>query len=51
MAMNAAASILLVALCRVAAAQDAPVYRNPGAPVDARVKDLVGRMNMDEKFW
>ena len=49
--MKAAASILLVALCRVAAAQDAPVYRNPGAPVDARVKDLVGRMNMDEKFW
>lgn len=52
MAMKATASILLLlVLCRVAAAQDAPVYRDPTAAIDARVRDLVGRMNMDEKFW
>ena len=50
-AMKVAATVLLVLLSRVGSAQDAPLYRNPTAPVDARVKDLVGRMTMDEKFW
>jgi beta-glucosidase len=28
-----------------------PVYRDATKPVDARVRDLVGRMTLDEKFW
>ncbi|MGH7615773.1 MAG: glycoside hydrolase family 3 N-terminal domain-containing protein, partial [Gemmatimonadaceae bacterium] len=28
-----------------------PPYRNARLPVDARVKDLVGRMTLEEKFW
>ena len=27
------------------------VYRDPRAPIDARVSDLLGRMTLDEKFW
>jgi beta-glucosidase len=35
-----------------AAAQSAqPAYRDARLPVDARVRDLVGRMTLDEKFW
>jgi beta-glucosidase len=33
-----------------AAAQTAqPLYKNPGAPVEARVEDLLGRMTLEEK--
>jgi beta-glucosidase len=28
----------------------APLYKQPGAPVDARVEDLLGRMTLDEKI-
>jgi beta-glucosidase len=28
-----------------------PVYKDRAAPVDARVKDLLGRMTPEEKFW
>lgn len=28
-----------------------PPYRDANAPVELRVKDLVGRMTIDEKFW
>ena len=36
-----------------AAAQDParPRYRDPGAPVSERVRDLLGRMTLAEKFW
>lgn len=33
-----------------AAAQVAPLYKNPAAPVAARVADLLGRMTPEEKF-
>ena len=32
-------------------AQDLPLYKNPKAPVEQRVKDLLGRMTPEEKFW
>jgi beta-glucosidase len=32
-------------------AQTLPIYRNAAAPVDARVRDLLKRMTIDEKFW
>src|SRR5262245_25853693 len=51
MAMKTAASLLLVLAAGTAAAQSTPLYKDPAAPVDARVRDLVGRMTMDEKFW
>ena len=28
-----------------------PVYRGAAAPIDVRVRDLVGRMTVEEKFW
>src|SRR5262245_42902513 len=41
--------LLLLALAPVARSQ-AP-YRDPRLPIDARVRDLVGRMTLEEKFW
>jgi beta-glucosidase len=41
---------LAVCLASAAPAQQ-PVYRDTRAPIDARVKDLVRRMTIDEKFW
>jgi beta-glucosidase len=35
----------------IIAAQSLPLYKNPAAPVEARVKDLLGRMTPEEKFW
>lgn len=32
-------------------AQPAPPYKNPSLPTDARVKDLLQRMTIEEKFW
>src|SRR5579871_5901553 len=28
-----------------------PIYKNPKAPVDARVRDLLSRTTPEEKFW
>lgn len=39
---------LLLALAQLVSAQP---YRDARLPVDARVRDLVGRMTVDEKFW
>lgn len=30
---------------------DQPLYKNPKADIDARVKDLLSRMTPEEKFW
>ncbi|WP_025414720.1 glycoside hydrolase family 3 N-terminal domain-containing protein [Gemmatirosa kalamazoonensis] len=48
-AARATAAALLLAGARGAAAQ-AP-YRNAALPVEARVRDLLGRMTVEEKFW
>ncbi len=34
-----------------AAAQTTPPYRDPHIPIAERVRDLLGRMTPDEKFW
>ncbi len=41
--------VLMIAL--TTHAQVAPPYKDPGLPVEARVKDLLGRMTTEEKFW
>ncbi len=41
--------MLLVALASSLSAQD--LYRDPRAPIPARVQDLVKRMTLEEKFW
>jgi beta-glucosidase len=42
----------LVVLAAPAAAQTpAAPYRNAALPIEERVRDLLGRMTMDEKFW
>jgi beta-glucosidase len=46
---GALVAALLLAHAGGAAAQ-AP-YRNPALPVEARVRDLLGRMTVEEKFW
>jgi beta-glucosidase len=37
-------------LIAVTAAQDTPLFRNPSAPLDDRIKDLIGRMTLQEKI-
>src|SRR6185436_5096789 len=32
-------------------AQTVPLYKQAGAPIDARVADLLSRMTLEEKFW
>jgi beta-glucosidase len=39
--------VLLLFAC----ASETPVYKNPQASLDARVKDLLARMTPEEKFW
>ena len=44
------AIVALAALFPVPARAQAP-YRDPALPVEARVRDLIGRMTLEEKFW
>jgi beta-glucosidase len=41
----------LAALPAFAAAQPTPPYLDAARPIDVRVRDLVGRMTLEEKFW
>ena len=41
----------LAVLSRPVAGQSAAPYRDALAPIELRVRDLVGRMTIDEKFW
>src|SRR6187401_1219422 len=45
--------VLCLALSAIAApqAQTVPLYKQAGAPIDARVSDLLARMTLEEKFW
>lgn len=45
--------LCVVGVPRLGAAQPGgvPPYRNPTLPVSERVRDLIGRMTLDEKFW
>ncbi|MCU1225685.1 MAG: glycoside hydrolase family 3 domain protein [Edaphobacter sp.] len=49
LAMGLVAALASLALRVVGSAQETPVYLNTAQPVDARVKDLVGRMTLEEK--
>ncbi|GMN14101.1 glycoside hydrolase family 3 N-terminal domain-containing protein [Altererythrobacter sp. MTPC7] len=51
LALLAGGSLSALALAQpgVALAQGAPLYRNPAAPVAARVADLMARMTLEEK--
>ncbi|MEK8129998.1 glycoside hydrolase family 3 N-terminal domain-containing protein [Paenibacillus filicis] len=49
------ASVLMLSLLpfnvvNVAAADDVPIYKNPNAPVEQRVQDLLGKLTLDEKI-
>jgi beta-glucosidase len=50
---NRLAVVLIVPLCLGAAqqTQTPPPYRDATRPVADRVRDLLGRMTLDEKFW
>ena len=37
--------------CLTCAPDAAPVYRDPSASIEARVRDLLRRMTPEEKFW
>jgi beta-glucosidase len=41
----------LVSLTALGTAAQQPPYRDPTRPVDERVRDLLGRMTPEEKFW
>ncbi len=43
------AALALAAAIPAAGAAAGPVYKNPGAPVEARVEDLLSRMTLEEK--
>jgi beta-glucosidase len=43
--------ICLVVLYQTGYSQSAMIYKDPKQPVDARVKDLLSRMTVEEKFW
>lgn len=52
MHLAACFAVLGISPCRVAAqARDTLPYRDPRLPVAERVRDLVGRMTREEKFW
>ena len=41
---------LVLTVPQVHADESAPLYRDPSAPIDARVADLIARMTLDEKI-
>jgi beta-glucosidase len=43
------ASVSLLAMMPLAARAATPIYRDPAAPIDLRVDDLLSRMTLDEK--
>ena len=48
--LAAACSLAIALTALTASAADVPLYRNPHAPVDARVEDLLSRMTLKEKI-
>ena len=42
-------AILTTALCLAACTAGEPLYKNPDAPVEKRVEDLLKRMTLEEK--
>jgi beta-glucosidase len=46
-----AVGLLSLSAARAAGAQTTPTYRDARAPTAERVRDLLGRMSVEEKFW
>ncbi len=46
-----ACSLFAAVLLATGARAQAPRYRDRARPIDERVRDLLGRMTLDEKFW
>ena len=42
-------ALSLGALCGSAVAQEPQVFRDPSQPIEARVRDLIGRLTLEEK--
>lgn len=45
------AAVPLLSFVAACARTGQPVFKDRSAPIDARVKDLLGRMTPEEKFW
>jgi beta-glucosidase len=45
------AALLSLLLAGATLGAQEPAYKNPQLPVSERVKDLLGRMTLEEKFW
>lgn len=43
--------IAILFIANLLHSQNLPLYKNPGAPIDSRVGDLISRMTIEEKFW
>ena len=39
----------LLAICGDTLAQGIPVFRDPSRPIEVRIRDLIGRMTLEEK--
>jgi beta-glucosidase len=48
---RASLTLLMAASALAVSARQPDPYRDPRLPVDERVKDLIARMTLDEKFW
>lgn len=48
--MKSIISLLFLFFC-LAGKSQTPAYKNPQLPIEQRVKDLLGRMTAEEKFW
>ena len=51
MRLRALAPVLAAVLLAAAPAAQAPPYKDARLPIDERVRDLVARMTLEEKFW
>ena len=43
--------LIQIIVTNTTTAQTIPLYKNSRAPINERVKDLLGRMTSTEKFW
>src|SRR6185503_20073244 len=49
--LRSIAVLALLSAMSLAQSAATPAYRDPQRPIDARVRDLLSRMTLEEKFW